>query len=123
MTRTIRERPRLAAMTALGLGCLVALGLAFGLLLGGGDDADSERAAAAQRSAERAALRRAQEQRAAVVELESDLDSRELARGALRAGGGAAAPARRGLAERALRAEQRSRALQRALTQAQAEPE
>ncbi len=123
MTRTIRERPRLAAMTALGLGCLVALGLAFGLLLGGGDDADSERAAAAERSAERAALRRAQEQRAAAVELESELDSansraerfeQAAERQRLRAVG---------WRERALRAEQRSRALQRALTQAQAEPE
>jgi hypothetical protein len=98
VTRTIRERPRLAAITALGLGCLLALGLAFGLLLGNGDDADSDRATAA----ERAALRRPQEQRAAAE------------RQRLRA------VAWRG---RALRAEQRGRALQRALTPAQAEPD
>ena len=60
MTRTIRERPRLAAITALGLACLVVLGLGIGLLAGGGDDSSSDRAAAA----ERAALHQAQEQRA-----------------------------------------------------------
>jgi hypothetical protein len=108
VTRTIRERPRLAAITALGLACLVALGLALGLLLGGGDDSGSESAAAAQ------------EQRAAALELESKLD----AANARAAGLEQAAARQRSRAqvwrERALRAEQR-RALRRALTQEQPE--
>ena len=42
MTRTIRERPRFAALLGLGVVCLVGLGLLGGVLLGGGDSSGAE---------------------------------------------------------------------------------
>ena len=117
MTRTIRERPRLAAITALGLACLVVLGLGIGLLAGGGGDSTSDRAAAA----ERAALRQAQEQRAAAAELESELEAAEERAERFEQ----AAVTQRGRADswraRAQRAERSSRELRRALARARAQ--
>ena len=67
MTRAIRERPRLAALTGAGLVVLVAIGLGAGLLLDGGGE--SSGADARRSAAERAATRQAQELRAVRAEL------------------------------------------------------
>ena len=117
MTRAIRERPRLAALTAVGLAGLVAIGLAFGLLVGGGDEPDATRAEAA----ERATVARAKELRAANAELSADVESSRRRsergeRGARRQRARA-----RSWRRRALLAERRNRALARSLRRAQSQ--
>jgi predicted RNase H-like nuclease (RuvC/YqgF family) len=42
VTRTIRERPRFAALLGLGVACLVGAGLLAGVLLGGGESSGAE---------------------------------------------------------------------------------
>jgi hypothetical protein len=115
--RTIRERPRYALLLGLGLTCLVALGVLVGLLLASGDDS-SDPAPAAGASVEARELRAT---RAEAEDTQAQLDSLESQ--FERAGDAVARQRARARAwrRRALRAEQRTRALRRALAQAQQE--
>jgi hypothetical protein len=115
--RAIRERPRYALLLGLGLACLVALGVLVGLLLASGDDSTDP-------APDAGASVQARELRAARAELEdaqAQLDSLE---SQFERAGDAVARQRtraRTWRRRALRAEQRNRALRRALAQAQQE--
>ena len=119
MSRTIRERPRLALLVGLGLACLVAVGALAGVLLAGGDDSSTGDEGRSQ-----AKTRQAQQLRAARANLEqadTELsEAREEAGRAQRRGA-----AHRARAEswrrRAQRLERRNRALRRALAQARRE--
>ncbi len=117
MPRTIRERPRYALLLGLGLAGLVALGVAAGLLLAGGDDSPDP-------APDRGASAEARQLRATRAELEDSqakLDSLEGERENV----GDAVARQRTRAEawrrRALRAERRNRGLRRALAQARQE--
>ena len=117
MPRTIRERPRYALLLGLGLACLVALGVLVGLLVASSDDSTETApdAGASVRAREPRATR------ADVEDAQAQLDSLESQ--FERAGDAVARQRARARAwrRRALRAEQRNRALQRPLAQAQQE--
>lgn len=110
MTRTIRERPRLAALLGLGIACLVGIGLLGGVLLGGGDDSsgagERERALQARQAGELRAVRSELEAARAEIDRLGRMGKRQEAR---------AESWRR----RAQRLESRNRALQRALASEQ----
>ena len=117
MPRTIRERPRYALLLGLGLACLVALGVAAGLLLAGGDDSPDP-------ASDRGASAEARELRSTRSELEdaqAELDS--LRTESEQAGDAAARQRARAQTwrRRALRAERRNRGLRGALAQARQE--
>jgi cob(I)alamin adenosyltransferase len=115
--RTIRERPRYALLLGLGLACLVALGLAIGLLLAGGDESTDP----APNQGAGVEARELRETRAELEDAQAELDSLE---GEFERAGDAAARQRaraRAWRRRALRAERRAEALRRALTQTQQE--
>ncbi len=120
MPRTIRERPRYAALLGLGLACLVAVGALAGVLLAGGDEpADPDPDAAA-----RVEARQARELRAVRTELEDTQAEIETLRTEAERAGEAAGRQRARAASwrrRALALERRNQALRRALTQAQQE--
>jgi hypothetical protein len=114
VNRAITERPRLAAITALGLAGLVVVGLVLGLLLGGSDDSRSQRA-------ERSALRQVQEKRAAAVELETELEAANARAVRFEQAAGTQRSRAESWRQRAQRAERRSRQLRRALGRARAQ--
>jgi hypothetical protein len=109
VTRAIRERPRLAALTAVGLAGLVAVGLAFGLLVGGG-----EPDATGAEAAKRAAVARTKELRAANAELSANVESSRRRSDRLERGARRQRARAQSWKRRALRTERRNRALRRA---------
>jgi hypothetical protein len=109
LTRTIRERPRFAALLGLGVVCLVALGLLAGVLLGGGDSSGAEN----PERADRVEARLARELRAAEAEL--DAARTEIAR--LERAGGRQEARAEGWKRRAQRLDRLNTALRRALAQ------
>ena len=111
MPRTIRERPRYAVLLGLGLACLVAIGLLAGLLLASGGDSTAPSPGASVDARElRATKAELEAAQAQLDSLESQFE---------RAGDAVARQRARAQAwrRRALRAEQRNRALRRALAQ------
>jgi hypothetical protein len=114
VTRTIRERPRFAALLGLGLACLVGLGLLGGVLLGGGEGSSG---GAERERADRLQARQARELRAVEAELgaaRAEIDRLE------RLGSRQEARAE-SWRQRAQRLDRRNSALQRALARARAQ--
>jgi hypothetical protein len=118
VSRTIRERPRLALLVGLGLACLVAVGALAGVLVAGGEDSPGDAGPTP------AQTRQARELRAARANL--DQAGAELSEARAEAG----RAQRRGAAQRARadswrrraqRLEQRNRALRRVLARAREE--
>jgi hypothetical protein len=115
--RTIRERPRYALLLGLGLACLVAFGLVIGLLLGSGDESTNP----APDQGASVEARELRETRAQLEDAQAELDSLQ---GEFERAGDTTARQRaraRAWRRRALLAERRTRALRRALAQAQQE--
>jgi hypothetical protein len=112
LTRTIRERPRFAALLGLGVVCLVGLGLLGGVLLGGTDSSGAD----SPDRADRVQTRLARELRAAEAEL--DVARTEIAR--LERLGGRQEARAASWKRRAQRLGRRNTALRRALAQEQA---
>jgi hypothetical protein len=114
LTRTIRERPRFAALLGLGVACLVGVGLLGGVLLGGGEDSSN---AGGRQRAEPVQAQQARDQQAAEAELDTargEVDRLE------RLAGRQDARAE-SWKRRARRLERENRALRRALARSRAE--
>jgi hypothetical protein len=112
--RTIRERPRYAALLGLGLALLVAVGVLAGLVLAGGDESTDP-------GPDAGASVEARELRAVRAELEDARAELETLQTDVERAGDAAARRRAQAASwrrRAQRLERRNQALRRALTQA-----
>jgi hypothetical protein len=110
VTRTIRERPRFAALLGLGVACLVGVGILGGLLLGGGESSSAE-------EGDRVRARQARELRA--VRFELNAARREIRR--LERLGRRQEARAESWRRRAGRLDRRNEALQRALARARAQ--
>jgi hypothetical protein len=120
VSRTIRERPRLALLVGLGLACLVAVGALAGVLLAGGDASSTGDQGRSQAQTRQAQTRQARQLRAARANLEkADTELSEARDGVGRAQRRGAAQRARAESwrRRAQRLERRNRALRRALAE------